>query len=212
MADLSDIRRSYETGRLDEADLAGGWLGQLERWLADAQRAELHEPTAMVLATASTEGVPSARTVLLKGVSAAGLTFYTNLRSRKGVELEHNPRASICLPWLAIERQVIAEGRVEALGAAKSNAYFASRPRGSRLAALASPQSDVLDSRDQLEQAVSEAGAKHPDGIPRPAWWGGLRLVPDAVEFWQGRPDRLHDRLRYRLTDDAGWIVERLAP
>jgi pyridoxamine 5'-phosphate oxidase len=212
VGDLSDIRRSYEAGSLDEGDLAADWFVQLQRWLADAQRARLQEPTAMVLATASTEGAPSARTVLLKGLDARGLAFYTNLRSRKGVELTENPRASACFPWLAMERQAIVEGRVEALTEAESDAYFASRPYGSRLAALSSPQSDVIQSREHLERSVAEVRATHPDEVSRPAWWGGLRLVPNAVELWQGRPDRLHDRLRYRLTADAGWLVERLAP
>jgi pyridoxamine 5'-phosphate oxidase len=212
VADLSDIRRSYEAGSLDEADLAGDWLAQLQRWLAEAQAADIREPTAMVLATATAEGAPSTRTVLLKGLDAGGLTFYTNLRSRKGIELVRNPAASACFPWLAIERQVIVEGMVEALGDKESDAYFASRPRGSRLAALASPQSDVLDSREQLERGVADMARKHPEEVPRPTWWAGLRLVPDAVEFWQGRRNRLHDRLRYRLTSDAGWTVERLAP
>lgn len=212
MADLPDMRRSYERDRLDEAGLAPDWLGQLQRWLADAQAAGIREPNAMVLATATAEGAPSARTILLKGLDASGLTFYTNLGSRKGVELRRNPRASACFPWLAVERQVVVEGPVEALSAAESDAYFASRPHGSRVAALASPQSDVLDSREALQRSVDDVARKHPDEVPRPASWGGLRLVPDAVEFWQGRPNRLHDRLRYRLTSDAGWVVERLAP
>lgn len=212
MADLSHIRRAYGAGRLDEGDMAADWLAQLERWLAEATEAGVPEPTAMVLASADAGGAPSARTVLLKAVGPEGLTFYTNLCSRKARELEANPRASVCFPWHTIERQVIAEGRVEAVAAEQADAYFASRPLGSCLAALASPQSRVVGSREELEDRFAQARERHRGDVRRPSWWGGLRLVPTAVEFWQGRPDRLHDRLRCRLLDNGSWIVERLAP
>lgn len=209
---LSRLRRSYDAGRLEEAQLAPSWHAQLGEWLEAAGQAGVPEPTAMVLATADTGGAPSARTVLLKGLDERGLRFYTNLRSRKGRELAANPRACACFSWVAIERQVTVEGRVEQLADSDSDAYFASRPRGSRLAALASPQSQVIPSRDALEKSYSEAARAHPEQVSRPDWWGGLCLVPCAVEFWQGRTDRLHDRLRYRLSPEGTWVIERLAP
>jgi len=210
---LSRMRRPYEAGRLEQADLAPTWHDQLRRWLEEAERSRVPEPTAMLLASADAGGAPSVRTVLLKGLDERGLRFYTNLRSRKGRELSENPQACACFSWTAIERQVTVDGRVEALPDADSDAYFESRPRGSRLAALASPQSQVIRSRAALDEAYAEAARTHPEAVPRPAWWGGLCLVPSAVEFWQGRPDRLHDRLRYRRTpQQESWTIERLAP
>jgi pyridoxamine 5'-phosphate oxidase len=195
---------------LDVDHLAPTWLEQLERWLSDAE--VLLEPNAMVLATASPDGRPSARTVLLKGLDERGLVFYTNLGSRKGRELEANPRASSVFPWLDLQRQVIVEGVVSPVSAEDSDAYFASRPRGSQLGAAASPQSTIVGSRAELEARRDVLAARHPGEVPRPEGWGGLRLAPEAVEFWQGRPDRLHDRLRYRRTPVGTWAVERLAP
>jgi pyridoxamine 5'-phosphate oxidase len=207
------MRAVYARAGLGEQDLAPTWLAQLERWLADAVEAGLPEANAMIVATASADGRPSARTVLLKGLGERGLVFYTHYTSRKGRELAENPQVSAVFPWHPIERQVRVEGRAERIAAEESDAYFASRPYGSRLGALASPQSEVLASRADLERAAAEVAARYPEGqpVPRPENWGGIRIVPDAVEFWQGRPNRLHDRLRYRL--DAGrWITERLAP
>jgi pyridoxamine 5'-phosphate oxidase len=210
---VADLRRAYELGGLDERDLAPTWLAQLERWLGEALAADLLEPNAMVLATADREGRPSARTVLLKGLDERGLVLFTNLASRKGREALANPHAALVIPWLAVQRQVTVTGAVERVSAEESDAYFASRPRGSRLGALASPQSSVIPDRAVLERARDELAARFPEAaaIPRPEQWGGLRVVPDAVEFWQGRPDRLHDRLRFRR-DGPGWVVERLAP
>lgn len=210
---LADMRRSYELGGLDEASLAATWLEQFERWLADAVAAGITEPNATVLATADADGVPSARTVLLKGVDARGFVLYTNFRSRKGAQIAANPRAALSFPWLALQRQVGVTGRVERVGDAEADAYFASRPRGSQLGAHASPQSSEVASRAELEQRLGELGRRWPEGtrVPRPPHWGGLRIAPDGVEFWQGRPDRMHDRLRFRAAGD-GWIVERLAP
>lgn len=213
---LQEMRLSYELGGLQEADLAPDWTTQLLRWLADAQEAGLTEPNAMVFATASPDGIPSARTVLLKGVDARGFVLYTNLRSRKGTEALSHPVASLVFPWVDLQRQVVVVGTVQPVGAAESDAYFASRPRGSQLGALASPQSQVIPGRSVLEDARAELERTYPEGIPvpRPEHWGGLLVVPDTVEFWQGRPDRLHDRLRYRRADHDGdsWTVERLAP
>jgi len=208
------MRRPYRGGRLDESDLAPTWLGQLSRWLDEAVEAGVPEPNAMVLATAGADGAPGARMVLLKGLDERGLTFYTNLRSRKGGELAENPRATLVLAWLSLQRQVVVDGRVEPVSDREADEYFASRPHGARLAALASPQSDPIGSREVLERRHSELAERHPEGgpVPRPGWWGGLRVVPASVELWQGREDRLHDRLRYRSTGPRQWVIERLAP
>lgn len=210
---LADMRRSYELGGLDEADLAPTWLEQFERWLAEAEAAGITEPNAMVLATADASGAPSARTVLLKGLDARGFVLYTNLGSRKARQVAANPRAALTFPWIPLQRQVCVTGRFERIAAAEADAYFASRPHGSQLGAHASPQSSVVASRAELEAVERALAARWPEGaaVPRPAGWGGLRIVPDGVEFWQGRPNRLHDRLRFRATD-TGWVVERLAP
>lgn len=208
------MRRSYGSQGLAEEDLAPTWLEQLERWLTEAERAEAAEPNAMVLATADANGVPGVRTVLLRGLDDRGLAFYTNLRSRKGLELAANPRASAVLLWLELHRQVRVDGSVEAVDADEAGAYFASRPHGHRVSAVASPQSQVIATREELERRHEEVARASPEDDPpaRPAWWGGRRIVPEAVEFWQGRRDRLHDRLRYRREASGAWVVERLAP
>jgi pyridoxamine 5'-phosphate oxidase len=205
------MRRSYAAAGLEEADLAPTWLAQFGRWFADAVAAPLIEPNAMVVATATPDGRPSARTVLLKGVDERGFVFYTNLDSRKGREARANPWAAIVFPWHEMGRQVIVDGAVRELSDAESDAYFATRPRDARLGALASPQSQVIASRAELDAAHAELAARYPDEVPRPERWGGLRVEPETVEFWQGRSHRLHDRLRYRRGAD-GWAVERLAP
>jgi pyridoxamine 5'-phosphate oxidase len=210
---LAAMRRSYEQGGLDEADLAATWLSQFERWLQEAVAAQITEPNAMVLATADAASAPSSRTVLLKGVDERGFVLYTNLGSRKAAQVAANPRAALTFPWLALQRQVGVTGRVERVTDAESDAYFAQRPRGSQLGAHASPQSTVVASRAALEEAERAVAARFPEGtpVPRPDGWGGLRVVPDSVEFWQGRPNRLHDRLRFRRWG-GDWVVERLAP
>ena len=212
MTDLAGLRRSYEREGLDERALAPTWHAQFARWLADALAAELLEPNAMVLATADPDARPSARTVLLKGVDERGFVLFTNLASRKAREARANPRAALVAAWLALQRQVTVTGAVEPVGPQEADAYFASRPRGSQLGALASPQSQVIPGREVLERARAELAERFEDGpVPRPESWGGLRVVPDSVEFWQGRPDRLHDRLRFRR-EGEGWVIERLAP
>lgn len=213
---LRDLRVAYSARGLDEGELAPDPVEQFHRWLADAVAAELPEPNAMVVATATPQGLPSARHVLLKGCDQRGFAFYTSASSRKGRELAANPRATLCFPWFPLERQVIVEGPVEAVDRDEAADYFRSRPWGSRISAWASRQSSVVGSRAELEQSFAEYAARWPEGgeVPMPAWWGGLRIVPEAVEFWQGRVGRLHDRLRYRRTpeDGVGWVVERLAP
>jgi pyridoxamine 5'-phosphate oxidase len=210
---IAAMRRSYEVGGLSEADLAPTWLEQFRRWFADAHAAGLTEPNAMVLATASDDGRPSARTVLCKGVGERGVVLFTNLESTKGLQARGNPYATVLFPWHLLQRQVIVSGGVERASDEEADAYFASRPYGSQIGAWASPQSTVIGSRAELEQRWAQVAARYPEGlpVPRPAQWGGLRIVPETVEFWQGRRDRLHDRLRFRR-HGGDWIVERLAP
>lgn len=209
------MRRDYARATLDEGRLAATWLEQFTGWLADAVAGGETEANAMVLSTADARGRPSARTVLLKGVDERGFVLYTNFASRKGREAAENPYGSLVFPWLVVQRQVVVSGAVERVDDAQADAYFASRPRGSRLSALASPQSQVIASREVLDGALAELDARYPSDeaeIPRPPGWGGLRVVPETVEFWQGRRNRLHDRLRYRRDAAGGWVVERLAP
>lgn len=211
--DLSDVRRDYARGGLHESDLAAEPVEQLQRWLAEAVAVDPGDYTSMVLATADRQGRPSARVVLLKGCDARGFVFYTNYDSRKAREMEENPRAALVFYWAGFDRQVRVEGTVERTSREESEAYFRSRPRGSQIGAWASRQSEALASREELEAKVREltdrfAGRE----VPLPDFWGGYRLVPESMEFWQGRPDRLHDRLRYRRLSGGGWRVERLSP
>ena len=209
--DLAALRQEYMRAGLHERDLDADPLMQFGSWLDDALRSGIALPTAMTLATATRDGRPSVRTVLLKGFDAAGLVFYTHYRSRKGRELAENPRAMLLFCWEELERQIGVEGSVTRVSAAESDAYFASRPLGSRLSATISPQSEVVASRDALESSLEEASKRWRNGPPRPESWGGYRLAPEQFEFWQGRQDRLHDRLRYRKAAGA-WKIERLAP
>ncbi|MEJ7764549.1 MAG: pyridoxamine 5'-phosphate oxidase [Acidimicrobiales bacterium] len=214
MADLAGIRSDYDWGTLDEADLPPCPLDAVAAWVQEAVDRGVPEPGAMVVSTATPDGIPSSRTVLLRGISASGLVFYSNRLSRKGRELAANPRCAALLRWDDVHRQICVTGRAGPTADEESDAYFASRPRASRIGAWASTQSEVLAGRAELDARVAEAEALFPDDdVPRPPHWGGYRIVPDSVELWQGRPSRLHDRLRYRRADDPpAWIVERLAP
>jgi pyridoxamine 5'-phosphate oxidase len=211
LPDLANLRSDYRTSGLSEADLAADWLSQFHAWLADAIAAGVSEPNAMTLATADRSGRPSARTVLLKQYDRRGFVFFTNLGSRKATEALSNPYAALVFAWLARHRQVVVCGTVAELPRADTEAYFAHRPRGAQLGAWASSQSRVLASRAELERGYAEVAGRFPGRVPAPPDWGGLRVVPESVEFWQGSADRLHDRLRYRRAG-AGWLVERLAP
>ena len=210
--DLAALRRDYALSSLLETDVDPDPIRQFERWFADAVAAQVLEPNAMTLATASRDGVPSARIVLLKGVDAQGFVFFTDYRSRKGAELSENPLAALTFLWKEIERQVRITGSVSRVSTQESDAYFRTRPPGSRLGAWASHQSAVLASREELEARVQDVIGRFPDGdVPLPPHWGGFRVAPDEIEFWQGRPDRLHDRLLYRR-GERGWEISRLSP
>lgn len=210
---LASWRREYTAGGLVETQLARDPQVQLTRWLGAARTAGLHEPNAMVVCTVAADGAPSSRMVLLKGIHAGGLVFYTNYESRKGRELADNPRCSLLFPWEELQRQVRVEGVARRLDAAVSDFYFATRPRGAQVGAWASAQSSVVDGREALEASYLDAAGRWPEpqAVPRPEHWGGYVVDPHTMEFWQGRPDRMHDRLRYRRTGRE-WAVERLAP
>jgi pyridoxamine 5'-phosphate oxidase len=210
---LAQLGRQYTRAGLREADLDPSPFQQFLAWLQAALDAGLQEPHAMTLATATPDGAPSARVVLLRRFDERGFVFFTNYDSRKGLELTANPRAALVFYWAELERQVRAEGRVEPTSAEESDAYFRGRPRGSRLGAWASRQSQVIPDRQTLERQMAEFLARYPgDDVPRPPNWGGYRVLPASFEFWQGRDSRLHDRLRYVRLEAGGWRVERLSP
>ena len=209
---LADLRREYARARLDEEDVSHDPIVEFARWFADAQAAHVEEPNAMVLATATVDGSPSARVVLLKAFDERGFVFFTDYRSRKGSELEDNPRAALVLHWKELERQVRITGPVERTSLDASEAYYRSRPIGTRLGAWVSHQSAVIPSRTALEAGLAEVEERFADGeVPLPPYWGGYRVRPETIEFWQGRESRLHDRIRYLRSGEA-WRIERLAP
>jgi len=213
MTSIADLRRDYGTGGLSEADAGDDPFALFHRWFAQAVAAELTDPNAMILATATPDGAPSARAVLLKALDGRGFTFFTNYDSRKGREMAANPRVALVFLWHQLERQVRVEGTVELVTPAESDAYFVNRPLGSRLGAWASAQSAVIPDRAHLERQHAELMAKYPDGnVPRPPHWGGYRVLPAVIEFWQGRPSRLHDRIAFTRRPDGSWRRERLAP
>jgi pyridoxamine 5'-phosphate oxidase len=209
---IADIRREYARARLDEAHVSPDPVTEFHRWFTQAREAKALEPNAMALATATPGGAPSVRIVLLKGYDERGFVFFTDYRSQKGVELEANPQAALAFYWSELERQVRISGTVERTSTEESESYFRTRPHGSRLGAWASHQSEVIQSRQQLESGLREVKARFATGdVPLPPYWGGYRLRPEQVEFWQGRENRLHDRIRY-ARDGDGWKVQRLSP
>lgn len=208
---LADIRKDYKLASLEVSDVAASPFSQFDAWFGEAMKAELPEPNAMTLATCDAAGRPSARVVLIKGFDERGMVFFTNYQSRKGQDLAANNRAALLFFWPELERQIRIEGRVETVSAADSDAYYQSRPALSRIGAWASPQSQVLASRTELEARFAAFSAEHGENPPRPAHWGGYRVVPSFFEFWQGRRSRLHDRICYRLADGE-WKLHRLAP
>jgi pyridoxamine 5'-phosphate oxidase len=212
MSSIADLRKTYSRGALDEDACAADPIAQFQRWFDEAMKSEIPEPNAMTLATVGEGGRPSTRVVLIKGVDTRGFVWYTNYDSRKGRELAAHPFGALQFHWVELERVVRIEGRVERVSDAESDAYFASRPLDSRIGAWASPQSEEISSRTVLVARAAEYGAKFLLNPPRPPHWGGFRLVPDRVEFWQGRPSRLHDRILYTLNASDGWKLSRLAP
>jgi pyridoxamine 5'-phosphate oxidase len=210
---MHDQRKDHARFSLGERDLDPDPIRQFGLWFEHAAQSDIPESNAMALATATSDGRPSARMVLLRGIDERGFAFFTNYESRKARELDGNPFAALVFFWHDLERQVRVEGRVERVSAEESDRYFQSRPRGAQLGAWASPQSEVVIGRDVLEKRFDELEREHAErDIPRPPNWGGYRLVPDSIEFWQGRPNRLHDRLRFTRREQGGWIIERLAP
>ncbi len=207
-------RYDHRNNPLQRRDLAADPLQQFLRWYHEAEQAGLRYPNAMAVATASADGQPSVRMVLLRQVDERGFVFYTNLESRKGREIAENPRAALLFYWEPLERQVRVEGRVELVSPEEADHYFASRPYGSQISAWASRQSQPIGSREELERRHQEYAHRFPEGgaVPRPPYWGGYRVVPNTYEFWQGRPDRLHDRFRYELQPDGRWTIVRLQP
>jgi pyridoxamine 5'-phosphate oxidase len=210
---VGDLRQSYESGFLLEQEVSPNPILQFQSWLQDAVAAQILEPNAMTLATVTAEGKPSARIVLLKDFDERGFVFYTNFQSRKGRELTQTPAAALVFWWDRLERQVRIEGSVAKVSDAEADAYFQSRPKGSQLGAWVSHQSQVIEGREDLEHRLKTLEQEYENcPIPRPANWGGYRLVPSIIEFWQGRPNRLHDRLCYRQKNSIGWTIERLSP
>lgn len=213
MKNIADIRKDYKLQTLSEKEVAADAIAQFDQWWDDAINSELEEVNAMTLATASADGIPDARIVLLKGYDKNGFVFFTNYQSNKGKEMEQNPNACLVFFWAALERQVRITGTVEKISAAESDAYFISRPIGSRMGAWASPQSNVITKREAIEDNLKEIEQRFSNGnIPRPPHWGGYIVKPVQIEFWQGRPSRLHDRIRYTLQTEGKWLIERLAP
>lgn len=209
---LADLRKDYSLAGLVETDLARDPFRQFEKWFQEAEAAKIPEPNAMTVATATADGRPSARTILLKGIDGRGFVFFSNYESRKGRELAVNPFATLLFPWLALERQVVVEGPVTKVPREESETYFHSRPRASQLGAWISQQSSIISGRAVLEDGMKMIEQKYAGReVPLPPHWGGWRLMPEIVEFWQGRRSRLHDRLRYRREKDT-WVIERLAP
>ncbi|WP_338869996.1 pyridoxamine 5'-phosphate oxidase [Spirosoma sp. SC4-14] len=211
---ISDLRKEYTLNGLDTTDVSPNPIAQFKDWFDSALTANVPEPNAMYVSTVTSEGRPDGRIVLLKDVTDAGFVFYTNYESRKGNELAAHPFATLTFFYQALERQIRIEGRVEKVSPEESDAYFGSRPRGSQIGAWVSHQSSVIESRDVLEKRRQELETQFADQpVPRPPFWGGYRVIPDAIEFWQGRPSRLHDRIRYRReSPDQPWTLERLAP
>lgn len=210
---IGDLRKEYTLRGLTEKEANADPLRQFDLWFDEAVKANLSEPNAAALATVDTSNHPTVRIVLLKGYDDRGFVFYTDYRSRKGLELDHNPHAGLCLWWAEMERQVRVDGRVEKISPDESDVYFASRPRASQLGAWASDQSQLLPGREPLETRLAEVEKRFADSVvPRPPNWGGYRLIPESIEFWQGRPQRLHDRLLYSRKPGGGWQMVRLSP